>query len=194
MQLKTLLAQVRACDACAADLPLGPRPIVQVGAEASVVIVGQAPGTKVHESGVAWDDPSGDHLREWLEVSRERFYDGNAIALIPMGFCYPGKKAGGDAPPRPECAPLWHEKLLSCLPADALVVLAGQYAQVHYLGAERKRSLTETVRNFAEYLPRFFPLPHPSWRSKIWMNKNPWFSTEALPRFRAEIQARLHRG
>jgi uracil-DNA glycosylase len=185
--LTPLLAEVRACRVCAEHLPLGPRPIVQLGRGARVVVVGQAPGSKVHETGTPWADDSGDHLREWLGLDEHAFYDARRVALVPMGFCYPGKGEGGDLPPRPECAPLWHARLLAQLPADALVVLVGQYAHENDLGKRRKASLTETVRAFESYLPRFFPLPHPSWRSKLWMKKNPWFARRVLPRLRALV-------
>jgi uracil-DNA glycosylase len=181
--LETLLAEVRGCQVCE-GLPLGPRPVVQVGANARVVLIGQAPGTRVHASGVPWDDPSGDHLREWLGVDRATFYNPDRFAILPMGFCYPGKKKGGDAPPRPECAPLWHARLLGELPKERLLVLIGQYAQAHYLGPRRKRTLTETVRAWTDYLPGAIPLPHPSWRSKLWMKKNPWFADAVLPELR----------
>ena len=157
---------------------------MQFSARSSVIVVGQAPGTKVHASGVPWDDPSGDHLREWLGVGRDEFYDADRFALVPMGFCYPGKAKGGDAPPRPECAPAWHERIFDLLPSDALILLCGQYAQRHYLERRRKKTLTETVSAFSEYLPRFFPLPHPSWRSRIWMEKNPWFGSKVVPALR----------
>ena len=190
MRLEVLLDDVRDCRECEASLPLGPRPIVQIDERASVVIVGQAPGTKVHESGVPWDDASGDHLRDWLGVDKEAFYDPSRFAILPMGFCYPGKKKGGDMPPRPECAPLWHTKLLAHLSSEPLILLVGQYAQRYYLGKRRKRSLGDTVRNFEQYLPKFFALPHPSWRSKIWMKRNPWFADEVLPALRRSIALR----
>lgn len=183
-----LLESVGACRVCASALPLGPRPIVQLGRKARIVIIGQAPGSKVHETGVPWDDPSGDHLRAWLELDAAQFYDPKRIALLPMGFCYPGKGEGGDLPPRPECAPLWHDRLRAQLPADALALLVGQYAQEWYLGDARKASLTLTVESFETYLPKFFPLPHPSWRSKLWMKKNPWFARRVLPRLRALVR------
>lgn len=160
---------------------------MQFSARSTAVIIGQAPGTKVHQSGVPWADDSGDHLREWLGVTREEFYDPDRFALVPMGFCYPGKASGGDAPPRPECAPAWHERIFAMLPANAVFLLSGQYAQRHYLGRTRKKNLTETVRAFEEYLPRFFPLPHPSWRSRLWIAKNPWFTTKLLPALRRTL-------
>ena len=187
--IRSLLAQVRACRVCEAHLPFPPRPIVQLGRRANVVVIGQAPGQKVQSTGVPWDDPSGDHLREWLGVDKEAFYDAGRFALLPMGFCYPGKEAGagGDRPPRPECAPLWHERLLHQVRPGAVVLLVGQYAQQHYLGRRQRASLTETVRALDDYLPQFLPLPHPSWRSKLWMAKNPWFARSVLPRLRALV-------
>ena len=156
-----------------------------------MVVIGQAPGTKVHESGVPWDDASGDHLREWLGIGKDLFYDRQTLAIVPMGFCYPGRKGSGDAPPRPECAPQWHERLLGQLPNDALILLVGQYAQKHYLGRTRKKSLTETVKAFDEYLPKYFVLPHPSWRSKLWMKKNTWFAERVLPSLQKAVADRI---
>jgi uracil-DNA glycosylase len=181
--LTALLKKVRACSHCAAHLPLGPRPIVRIAPTARLLIIGQAPGTKVHESGVPWDDKSGDRLREWLAVDTDTFYDEGRIAIMPMGFCYPGvDKNGGDAPPRPECAPLWHEQLCQHLPNIKLTLLIGMYAQAYYLGPRRKKTMTETVKAWAEYQPEgLLPLPHPSWRSTGWLKKNPWFETDVLP-------------
>ena len=189
--LSVLLGEVRRCHECEDYLPLGPRPIVQAAPSAKIAIVGQAPGTKVHASGVPWDDPSGDHLREWMGVGKEVFYNPDKIALMPMGFCYPGKKKGGDAPPRPECAPLWHEALLAAMPHIQHILLTGQYAHAYYLGATRKKNLTDTVRHFKNYLPRYFTLPHPSWRSKLWMKKNPWFEEQVLPTLRRALKKTL---
>ncbi len=179
--------EIARCTLCVPHLPVTPRPVVQFSETSKVVIIGQAPGTKVHESGIPWADEDGDHLREWLGVDGAQFYDANQFALVPMGFCYPGKAAGGDAPPRPECAPAWHARVLSVVPSDALILLCGQYAQRHYLGRTRKRTLGETVRAYHEYLPRFFPLPHPSWRSRLWIAKNPWFLSELIPALRKRI-------
>ena len=187
--LRTLIGEIRRCTVCAEHLPLGPRPILAAGPKARVAIVGQAPGTRVHESGVPWDDDSGDHLRSWLDVDRDTFLDADNFAIVPMGFCYPGKKKGGDAPPRPECAPLWHDRLFEHLPRLSLTLLVGQYAQAFYLDRRRKKTLTETVRAFDEYLPDYFPLPHPSWRSRIWVKKNPWFESDALPVLRERVSA-----
>lgn len=190
-RLPSLLREVRSCRICEAHLPLGPRPVLQLSGTARVVIVGQAPGTRVHESGKPWDDPSGEHLREWLAMDPETFYDPSRVAHLPMGFCYPGKKPGGDAPPRPECAPAWHAKLRARLPSDHLMLLAGMYAHKAYLARARKRTLGETVRAFETYLPEFLPLPHPSWRSRLFRQKNPWFDAKLLPRLREEVDRRL---
>ena len=186
MSLPDLLEAVAACTACA-DLPLGPRPIVSVGPGARMVVIGQAPGTKVHASGIPWDDDSGERLRDWLAVDRATFYDPDRIALIPMGFCYPGRKGQGDAPPRPECAPLWHERLLAELPELELIVLAGMYAQRRYLGADRKTTLTATVAAWKEYGPRRFPIPHPAWRSRLFAAKHAWFEAELLTELRSAV-------
>lgn len=186
-----LLDDIRRCEICTAHLPLGPRPVVQAGPRARLLIIGQAPGTRVHQSGIPWDDASGDHLRTWLGIDRDRFYDPNHVALMPMGFCYPGKGRGGDAPPRPECAPRWHSVLKQALPETTCVVLTGRYAHAYYLGPRRKKTLTETVQAFETYLPDLWALPHPSWRSKIWMKKNPWFEAEVLPALRGAVSEAL---
>jgi len=185
--LQALLSEVRACTVCADHLPLGPRPVVSVGVDARVAIVGQAPGTRVHASGVPWDDASGDHLREWLGVDRECLLHSGAFAIVPMGFCYPGRRGSGDAPPRRECAPLWHDRLLGALPSLRLTLLVGQYAQRYYLAEQRKKTLTATVEAFESYLPDYLPLPHPSWRSRGWRSKNPWFDADLLPRLQALV-------
>lgn len=186
--------EISACTVCAEHLPLGPRPVVQFSAKSRILIIGQAPGTKVHASGVPWDDDSGDRLRDWLGLDgangRERFYDPDIVALMPMGFCYPGKKGGGDAPPRNECQPAWHDRILDLLPDDRLTLLVGSYAQAHYLPETRKLSLTERVRQGAVFAP-FVPLPHPSWRVRMWMGRNPWFETKTLPRLRAQVLERI---
>ena len=188
--LTDLLAEVRQCRICEAELPLGPRPVLRARRGARLLIVGQAPGTKVHESGVPWDDASGDRLRAWLEIDRATFYDADRVAIVPMGFCYPGRLArGGDLPPRKECAPQWHERVLAQLPAVRLTLLVGLYAQAHYLGRRRKKTLTETVAAWREYLPEMLPTPHPSWRTTGWQKRNPWFEKEVLPALRALVQA-----
>ena len=189
--LDQLLNHVRRCAICAAHLPFGPRPIVQVDREARVLVIGQAPGSKVHASGFPWRDESGARLREWMGIDEETFTDARRIAMVPMGFCYPGKGASGDLPPRAECAPLWHERLLSHLPERRLTLLVGAHAQGSYLKGPGKTNLTETVREFHRHLPAIFPLPHPSWRSTIWMRKNPWFQAEALPALREEMARAL---
>lgn len=189
-RFEALLREVRACRHCAPHLPLGPRPVVRMAPMARLLIIGQAPGTKVHESGLPWNDRSGDVLRDWLRMDRDAFYDASRIAIMPMGFCYPGRDAkGGDHPPRPECAPLWHERLLRHLPAIQLTLLVGQYAQARYLGERRQATLTETVRHFRDYLPDFLPLPHPSWRNTAWRKKNPWFDEEVVPELRSRVAA-----
>jgi uracil-DNA glycosylase len=185
---EALLGEIRACTVCAAALPAGPRPIVQFSAASRLVVIGQAPGARVHASGVPWDDASGARLREWTGLSSEIFYDPARVALVPMGFCYPGAGATGDKPPRPECAPLWHRRILARLPAERLTLLVGAYAQRAYLGP-RGSSLTETVRGFDAQRPGFFPLPHPSWRSGGWMKRNPWFERDVVPPLRARVRA-----
>ncbi len=188
--LSALLGDIRACSVCAAALPLGPRPIVQAGATARLLIIGQAPGTRVHGSGIPWDDPSGDRLRDWTGLDTAAFYDPAQVALMPMGFCYPGVAvSGGDAPPRRECAPLWHARLRAALPDIRLTLLVGSYAQAAYLG--RKATLTDAVRDFAITPPGIFPLPHPSWRSTGWMARNPWFAADVLPALRTQVVAAL---
>jgi len=190
--LAAVLAAARACRVCAAHLPHGPRPVLRAAASAPLLIVGQAPGSKVHATGIPWNDPSGDRLRDWLALDRETFYDESRIAIVPMGFCYPGRAArGGDLPPRPECAPLWHPPLRAALSRVRLTLLVGQYAQAHYLGKRRRPSLTETVRAWADYGPAFLPLPHPSWRNTAWLKKNPWFEAELLPVLRARVRKLL---
>jgi uracil-DNA glycosylase len=183
--LKRAMAEARACAVCAAHLPLGPRPVFRLSASARLLIVGQAPGAKVHATGIPWNDRSGDRLRQWMGIGREAFYDQARVAILPMGLCYPGVLAnGGDAPPRPECAPLWHPRLLPLLPRIELTLLVGSYAQAGFLGDEREDTMTETVRNFRDYLPRFLPLPHPSWRTTAWERDNPWFARRVLPELR----------
>ncbi len=186
--LPALLSEIRSCTRCAADLPLGPRPVVVADSRARLLVVGQAPGTRVHETGIPWNDRSGERLREWLALDRETFYDASRVAIIPMGFCYPGVLPnGGDAPPRPECAPLWHERLKHHLPDIRLTLLIGLYAQARYLGGWRRRTLTATVAAWRDYAPDIVPLPHPSWRSTNLVRRNPWFETELLPALRTRI-------
>jgi len=186
--LDALLERVRACTLCAAHLPHGVRPVLRASTTARLLIVGQAPGARVHATGIPWNDPSGDRLRQWLALDREAFYDGSRIAIVPMGFCYPGTAPkGGDYPPRPECAPRWHAEVMAALPAVELVLLVGSYAQAHYLGDRRKPTMTETVAAWRDYGPRFIPLPHPSWRNTAWIKRNPWFEEDLVPALRERV-------
>jgi len=189
--MQKLLREIRACSVCEKDLPLGPRPIVASSPTSKIAVIGQAPGTAVHESGIPWDDPSGRRLREWMGITDEVFYDPKNLAIIPMGFCYPGKGKSGDLPPRPECAPLWHKPLLDSIKDIKLTLLIGQYAQKYYLQDKIKRTLTETVRNYEEYLPEFMPLPHPSPRNNIWLKKNEWFERDLVPKLKSIISSAL---
>ncbi len=187
-----LLDRARACTLCAAHLPLGPRPVFRLAETARLLIVGQAPGTKVHETGIPWNDPSGDRLRDWLDLDRDAFYDTARIAILPTGLCYPGRlPRGGNAPPRPECAPLWHPLLRARLPAVRLTLLVGVYAHAYYLGDRRGGTMTETVRDFASFLPEFFALPHPSWRTIGWAKRNPWFEGAVVAELRKRVRAIL---
>jgi len=178
---ENLLQQVRACRLCEEHLPLGPRPVLHASASARLLIVGQAPGTRVHASGIPWDDQSGKRLRQWLGLDSATFYDASRIAIIPMGFCYPGKGKSGDLPPRPECARHWHRQLLGLLPDIRLTLLVGKYAQDHFLGSAVRPTLTETVADWHTYLPQYMPLPHPSPRNQFWLKRNPWFEADAAP-------------
>ncbi len=189
--MEELLARVRACRVCEEHLPLGPRPVLRASSSARVLIAGQAPGTRVHETGIPWNDPSGDRLREWLGIGREEFYDVSRIAIIPTGLCYPGKGTRGDLPPRPECAPLWMPPLLELMPRLRLAILAGTHAQAWHLGPRRKRTMAETVAAWREYLPEFFPLPHPSPRNIMWFRRHAWFEREVVPALRREFRAAL---
>ena len=170
---------------------LGPRPIVTAHPDAKIVIIGQAPGSKVHASGIPWDDASGKRLREWLNITDEVFYDETQVAIVPMGFCYPGKGKTGDLPPRPECAPQWHSLLFQKMPKLTLVVVIGMYAQKYYLGKSVEKNLTETVRAYKNYLPKYFPLPHPSPRNRFWLAKNTWFEEEVIPELKKRVQYNL---
>jgi len=187
--LEDVAAAARACTVCAAELPLGPRPVLRVSATARILIASQAPGTKVHASGTPWTDASGVRLRAWLGMTEAEFYDVSRIAILPMGLCYPGRLPnGGDAPPRAECRTLWHPRLLPLMPALRLTLLIGSYSQAYYLGPG---DMTTRVRAFRDHLPRHFPLPHPSWRTVGWEQRNPWFATEVLPALRQEVAAAL---
>ena len=186
--LAAFLSEARACTLCAEHLPLGPKPIVRAGVSARLLIVGQAPGTKVHEAGIPWHDASGDRLRDWMGIDRDTFYDEFKIAVVPMGLCYPGRaKNGGDNPPRPECAPLWHPRLPEVLPNIELTLLVGAHAQAYYLGGRKHKTMTETVAHWRDFAPDFLPMPHPSWRSTRWLSKNPWFETDVVPVLRDRV-------
>jgi uracil-DNA glycosylase len=190
MRLEALLKEVRHCDVCAEHLPLGPRPVVSAHRDARLLIIGQAPGRRVHESGVPWDDPSGKRLREWLGIDEERFH-GSRIALMPMGFCYPGRGRSGDLPPRAECAELWHARLLERLPNVELTLLLSRHAQVHYLRDRARSSVTATVEAWREYLPEQLPMPHPSPRNNLWLARNPWFEQEVVPYLQRRVGSLL---
>ena len=188
MALDSLLNEVRDCTLCSKHLPLGPHPTLGMKKSAQIIIIGQAPGTKAHKSGIPWNDQSGNRLREWMNIDRETFYDTRRIAIMPMGFCYPGRlERNGDKPPRPECAPEWHARLLAELPNVELTLLVGMYAQAYYLPESRAKTLTATVKQWRNYLPGYIPTPHPSWRTTGWQKNNPWFEAELLPVLREEV-------
>ena len=189
--VQNLQRDIAACTHCAAELPEGPRPVVQFSATSRILIISQAPGSRVHASGIPFDDPSGDRLREWTGLTVDEFYDASRVAIMPMGFCYPGKGPSGDLPPRRECAPLWHDAILRLLPEDRLTLLVGTYAQAGYLQGNAGATMTDIVRDFRRFGPNLFPLPHPSWRVVGWMRKHPWFEAQLLPALRAAVRARL---
>lgn len=189
--MKKLITQIKACTVCTSFLPYAPRPVISVSKNSKILIIGQAPGKKVNDSGIPWDDQSGNELRRWLGVSKEQFYDNKLFGLMGMGFCYPGKGAGGDLPPRPECAPLWHHQLLANMKNVKLTLLIGQYSQKFYLGDKFKPTLTENVKNYYEFLPKYLPLVHPSPRNKIWQKKNPWFEQELIPQLQLIVKKLL---
>ena len=188
VSLSRVSSEARACTLCEGKLPFKPKPVFLVGRRARLLIVGQAPGRRVHETGIPWNDPSGDVLREWLGLDRARFYDTTRIAIVPTGLCYPGTVDGADLPPCRECAPQWQPRFRAALPDISLTLLVGSYAQAYYLKKTRKQSLRETVRAFRDYLPEFFVLPHPSWRNKAWLKKNPWFADEVIPALRRRVR------
>ena len=189
--LKALISEARACRICERHLPLGPRPVFLVGLQARLLIVGQAPGRRVHETGIPWNDPSGDNLRAWLGLERADFYDTARIAILPAGLCFPGSGERGDLPPRPECTPTWHPRFRAALPRIRLTLLVGRYAQAYYLEKRRKKTLSATVQAYRDYLPEFFPLPHPSPRNRLWLKLNPWFERGVLPALRRHVGALL---
>lgn len=188
ISLSALSREARACRFCEKQLPQAPKPIFRVGKRARLLIVGQAPGRRVHETGIPWNDPSGDVLRAWLAFDREAFYDTARVAIVPIGLCYPGTVDGADLPPCRECAPLWQPRFRAALPGIRLTLLVGAYAQAFYLQDRRKKTLRATVRAFRDYLPEFFPLPHPSWRNIAWLERNPWFAKDVIPALRRRVR------
>jgi uracil-DNA glycosylase len=187
--LAAVSREARACRRCEKELPHGPRPVFRAARGSKLLIVGQAPGRRVHETGIPWNDPSGDVLRGWLAMERKAFYDTSRIAIVPAGLCYPGTVDGADLPPCRQCAPLWQPRFRAVLPNIGLTLLVGSYAQAYYLGSSRKSTLSETVRSYRRYLPQFFPLPHPSWRNLLWRRRNPWFEKDVLPELRRRVKA-----
>lgn len=185
--MQKLITNIRKCQVCK-WLPLGPRPIISLSKTSKILIIGQAPGVRVHKSGIPWDDPSWERLRQWLDMGKETFYDNTKVGIMPMGLCYPGTGKSGDLPPRIECAPLWHKKVIDEMKDLEMIILIGGYAQKYYLWKQIEKNLTETVRNYKSYLPKFFVLPHPSPRNNIWMKKNPWFEKDVLPNLKTQIE------
>ena len=187
--LSAVSREARGCRFCEKSLPQEPKPIFRVGKTARLLIVGQAPGRRVHQTGIPWNDPSGEVLRAWLAMERAAFYDTARIAIVPVGLCYPGTVDGADLPPCRDCAPLWQPRFRAVLPEIRLTLLVGSYAQAYYLKKSVKKNVGETVRAFREYLPEFFPLPHPSWRNLGWRKRNPWFESEVIPALRRRVKA-----
>ena len=193
MNSRQLIDHVSKCVICEPHLPLGARPVIQFNPNARILIAGQAPGIKVHETGVPFNDTSGNRLREWLGLTRDEFYDANNIAILPMGFCYSGRGKSGDLPPRKECAPAWREQLLAALPNIELTIVLGKYAQAYHLPETKKMPLTELVKSWREYWPNYLVLPHPSPRNNIWLKKNPWFEQDVLPELDKHVAAILNK-
>lgn len=190
--MQNLLSEIRGCEVCKEHLPLGPRPIISGTSNSKIILVSQAPGKKAHEHNKAWDDPSGKKLREWLGVTEEQFYNPDNFAVLPMGFCYPGKAKTGDLPPRKECAPLWHDLVWKQFTDVRLILLIGKYAQDNYLKEASKKNLTENVANFRDFLPRYFPLPHPSPVNRFWTIKNPWFEEKVVGELKERVANIIH--
>ncbi|ROV61148.1 uracil-DNA glycosylase family protein [Vibrio ponticus] len=188
--LEQLLSDIRQCRLCEPELPLGANPVIQAHQDARLLIIGQAPGTRVHESSIPWNDPSGDRLRTWLQIDKPTFYDPRKIAIMPMGLCYPGKGHSGDLPPRKECAPKWHQAVLEQLPNIEMTLLIGQYAQKYYLN-DKPKTLTETVRSWHQWAPAYIPMPHPSPRNTLWLKKNPWFEEEVVTYIREYVHQKI---
>jgi uracil-DNA glycosylase len=191
VKFPVLLGKIKACDICAAHLPCGPRPLLQAAPRARIRIAGQAPGIRAHDSGVPFDDPSGDRLREWMGIDKVDFYDADKVAIVPMGFCYPGTGRSGDLAPRAECAPQWRDTLLGCLPNIKITLVIGMYAQKYHLPDNRHANLTQTVRAWRDFMPQALPLPHPSPRNNRWLSKNQWFAAEVLPQLNRAVAAAL---
>lgn len=191
IRVDVLLREIQACRVCEAHLPLGPRPVLRMSPSARILMVGQAPGIKVHESGIPWHDASGARLREWLAVDESVFYDPRRFAIVPMGMCYPGRGASGDLPPRPECAPLWHHRIFALMPEIRLTLLIGRYAQARFLARRSGSNVTETVAAWESHAPRFVALPHPSPRNRNWLKQNPWFEQAVIPMLRERVKAAL---
>ncbi len=192
--LSSLLREIQGCRICAPHLPHTPRPVLQASTSATLCIVGQAPGTRVHQTGIPFNDPSGDRLRSWMAVDRETFYDARRIAIVPMGFCFPGLNAkGADLPPRKECASTWRQRLFEQLPNIQLTLVVGAYAQKWHLNKNARKSLTATVAAWREFLPAYLPLPHPSWRNNVWLKRNPWFESDVLPELRSRVEIILEK-
>ena len=189
--LKSLKVAIRECRICESNLPLGANPVIRAKASAKIIVAGQAPGLKVHQTSIPFNDPSGVRLRQWMGVTDAVFYDSSKIAIVPMGFCYPGRGKSGDLPPRKECAAHWHASVLEALPQVSLILAIGQFAQRYYLKDQRAATLTETVKNWRDYLPAVMPLPHPSPRNNIWLKRNSWFESEVLPTLRRLVQEKL---